>query len=168
MTSTLRALASDDGCRDRRSKGRRIRVGTHWLCDFASCNYLDSTCTRRSSILWLPELKRWGTHPSWSRLLGNPRLYVDIEEQLTSLLRAPDTLVLPTITIIHTSMIPVLAGQGAVLIDSQAHKTMYQGGTSPGATGATLAMSGRMTLSTSSRSFGRSPRACRGCSASTG
>lgn len=119
-------------------KGRRIHVGDHWLCDFASCNYLGFDLHPSIIDSVAEELRRWGTHPSWSRLLGNPRLYVDIEEQLTSLLRAPDTLVLPTITIIHTSMIPVLAGQGAVLIDSQAHKTMYQGGTIARGAGATL------------------------------
>jgi len=44
------------------------------------------------------QVARWGTHPSWSRLLGNPRIYLDIEDRLTELLEAPDTLVLPTIT----------------------------------------------------------------------
>ena len=53
-----------------------------------------STFTRRSSSRSSAELWRWGTHPSWSRLLGSPALYVDIEEQLTELLGAPDSLVL--------------------------------------------------------------------------
>jgi len=119
-------------------KGRRIRVGDHWLCDFASCNYLGFDLHPAIIESVERELWRWGTHPSWSRLLGNPRLYVDIEEQLTDLLGAPDTLVLPTITIIHSSVIPVLAGQGAVLIDSQAHKTIYEGGTIARGAGATL------------------------------
>ena len=39
-------------------------------------------------------------------------LYPEIEERLTELLGAPDTLVLPTITHIHMSVLPVLAGQG--------------------------------------------------------
>ena len=45
---------------------------------------------------------------------------------------------LPTITLIHTSVIPVLAGQGAVLVDSQAHKTIYDGATIARGAGATL------------------------------
>ena len=108
-------------------RGRRIRVGDHWLSDFASCNYLgfDLHPTIIESVA--DELRRWGTHPSWSRLLGSPRLYVDIEDELTALLGAPDTLLLPTISIIHTSVIPVLAGQGTVLVDAQAHKTIYEG-----------------------------------------
>lgn len=119
-------------------RGRRIRIGDHWLCDFASCNYLGFDLHPEIIQSVERELWRWGTHPSWSRLLGNPRLYIDIEEQLTDLLGAPDSLVLPTITIIHASVIPVLAGQGAVLVDSQAHKTMYEGAAIARGAGATL------------------------------
>jgi 8-amino-7-oxononanoate synthase len=107
--------------------GRRIRVGDHWLADFASCNYLGFDLEPEIMDAVDVEIRRWGTHPSWSRLLGNPALYPKIEEQLTDLLDAPDTLVLPTITHIHMSVIPILAGQGSVFIDSQAHKTIYDG-----------------------------------------
>jgi 8-amino-7-oxononanoate synthase len=119
-------------------QGRRIRVGDHWLSDFASCNYLGFDLHPAIIESVERELRRWGTHPSWSRLLGSPRLYVDIEEELTDLLGASDTLLLPTISIIHTSMIPVLAGQGAVLVDAQAHKTIYEGCTVARGAGATL------------------------------
>ena len=108
-------------------QGRRIRVGDHWLSDFASCNYLGFDLHPAIIDSVEQELRRWGTHPSWSRLLGSPRLYVDIEEQLTELLGAPDSLLLPTISLIHLSVIPALAGQGAVLVDSRAHKTIYEG-----------------------------------------
>ena len=119
-------------------RGRRIRVGDHWLSDFASCNYLGFDLHPEIIGSVAAELRRWGTHPSWSRLLGSPRLYVDIEEELTDLLGAPDTLLLPTISIIHTAVIPVLAGQGAVLVDAQAHKTIYEGCTVARGLGATL------------------------------
>ncbi len=119
-------------------RGRRIRIGDHWLCDFASCNYLGFDLHPEIIDSVHAELCRWGTHPSWSRLLGNPRLYVDIEEQLTELVGAPDTLVLPTITLIHASVIPVLAGDGVVLIDAQAHKTLYEGAAIARGAGATL------------------------------
>jgi 7-keto-8-aminopelargonate synthetase-like enzyme len=113
-------------------------VGDHWLCDFASCNYLGFDLHPAIIESVERELRRWGTHPSWSRLLGSPRLYVDIEDELTDLLGAPDTLLLPTISIIHTSVIPVLAGRGAVLVDAQAHKTIYEGCTVARGAGATL------------------------------
>ena len=93
-------------------------------------------------------MRQWGTHPSWSRLLGSPRPYVEIEEQLTELLGAPDTLVLPTITLIHTSVIPVLAGRGAVLVDAQAHKTIYDGAAIARGAGAAFTGSGPMTRAT--------------------
>lgn len=88
--------------------GRRIRVGEDWLIDFASCNYLGLDLDPSVIAAIEPEVKRWGTHPSWSRLIGSPRLYPRIEERLTELLGASDTLLLPTITLIHQSVIPLL------------------------------------------------------------
>jgi 8-amino-7-oxononanoate synthase len=107
--------------------GRMIRIGDHWLADFASCNYLGFDLDREIIEAVPAYLDDWGTHPSWSRLLGSPALYEQIEQRLTELLGCEDTLVLPTITHIHTSVIPVLAGSGTVLLDSRAHKTIYDG-----------------------------------------
>jgi 8-amino-7-oxononanoate synthase len=107
--------------------GRMIRIGDTWLADFASCNYLGFDLDREI-IGAVPEyLERWGTHPSWSRLLGSPVLYEEIEERLTELIGAEDSLVLPTITLIHMSVIPVLAGSGTIFLENRAHKTIYDG-----------------------------------------
>jgi 8-amino-7-oxononanoate synthase len=107
--------------------GRMIRVGDRWLADFASCNYLGFDLDREI-IEQVPEfLDRWGTHPSWSRLLGSPALYEQIEERLTELLGSEDSLVLPTITHIHMSVIPLLAASGTIFLDARAHKTIYDG-----------------------------------------
>jgi 8-amino-7-oxononanoate synthase len=107
--------------------GRMIRVGDRWLADFASCNYLGFDLDREI-IERVPEfLERWGTHPSWSRLLGSPVLYEQIEERLTALLGSDDALVLPTITHIHMSVIPLLAASGTIFLDARAHKTIYDG-----------------------------------------
>jgi 8-amino-7-oxononanoate synthase len=119
-------------------RGRRIRVGGHWLADFASCNYLGFDLDPEIAASIDEQVRRWGTHPSWSRLLGNPRLYPEIEERLTELLGAPDTLVLPTITHIHTSVLPVLAGGGTLLLEAQAHRTLYDGATAATASGASV------------------------------
>ena len=107
--------------------GRMIRIGDHWLADFASCNYLGFDLDRDIIESVPAYLDAWGTHPSWSRLLGSPVLYEQIEARLTELLGCEDALVLPTITHIHTSVIPVLAGSGTILLDSRAHKTIYDG-----------------------------------------
>jgi 8-amino-7-oxononanoate synthase len=107
--------------------GRMIRIGNHWLADFASCNYLGFDLDREIIEAVPAYLDRWGTHPSWSRLLGSPALYEDIEERLTDLLGAEDTLLLPTITHIHMSVIPLLAASGTIFMDARAHKTIYDG-----------------------------------------
>ena len=91
--------------------GRMIRIGDHWLADFASCNYLGFDLDREIIDSIPRTSSSWGTHPSWSRLLGSPVLYEQIEERLTELLGADDTLVFPTITLIHLSVIPLLAGE---------------------------------------------------------
>jgi 8-amino-7-oxononanoate synthase len=107
--------------------GRDIRIGDQWLTDYASCNYLGLDLDDEI-IEAVPEyLARWGTHPSWSRLLGSPVLYEEIETRLTGLLGSEDSLVLPTITHIHMSVIPVLAGGGTLFLDRRAHKTVYDG-----------------------------------------
>ena len=117
---------------------RRIRIGDHWLADFASCNYLGFDVEPEIMAAPAELIAKWGTHPSWSRLLGNPRPYLEIEEQLTELLVAPDTLVLPTITHIHMSVIPILAGKGTVFCEAQAHRTIYDGSSVARGNGATL------------------------------
>ena len=73
-------------------EGRRIRIGDHWLADFASCNYLGLDLDQEV-IDAVPEyLAKWGTHPSWSRLLGSPVLYEQLEETTTALLGSEDSL----------------------------------------------------------------------------
>ena len=107
--------------------GRMIRIGDHWLADFASCNYLGFDLDREIIEAIPAYLDTWGTHPSWSRLLGSPVIYEEIETRLTELLGSEDSLVLPTITHIHMSVIPLLAASGTIFLDARAHKTIYDG-----------------------------------------
>src|SRR5262249_30085478 len=60
--------------------GRRIRIGDQWLADFASCNYLGFDLDEEIIAAIPGYLAKWGTHPSWSRLLGSPSMYPAIEE----------------------------------------------------------------------------------------
>ncbi|MFE8991652.1 aminotransferase class I/II-fold pyridoxal phosphate-dependent enzyme [Streptomyces collinus] len=119
-------------------RGRHIRSGDHWLIDFASCNYLGFDWDPEVMGSVDPAVRRWGTHPSWSRLLGSPRLYPDIEERLAALLGAPDTLLLPTLTLVHSSVIPAIAEDGHVFVEATAHRTVYDGCVVARAQGATL------------------------------
>ena len=118
--------------------GRKVRIGDSWLTDWASCNYLGFDLDEEIIASVPGYLAKWGTHPSWSRLLGNPVLYPQIEEQITELLGCEDVLVLPTITHIHMSVIPVLVGDGTVFLDGRAHKTIYDGATVAAGHGATI------------------------------
>ena len=70
---------------------------------------------------------------------GQPACCIrEIEERLTELLGCEDSLILPTITHIHMSVIPVLAAGGTIFMDSRAHKTIYDGCQFAVARGATL------------------------------
>ena len=118
--------------------GRMIRVGDRWLADFASCNYLGFDLDRDIIEAVPAALDAWGTHPSWSRLLGSPVLYEQIEKRLTDLLGSEDSLVLPTITHIHMAVIPLLAASGTIFLDERAHKTIYDGCQAAKARGAAV------------------------------
>jgi 8-amino-7-oxononanoate synthase len=118
--------------------GRRIRIGRHWLIDFASCNYLGLDLDPEIQAEIGVQVARWGTHPSWSRMLGSPRLYPQIEERMCELLGVPDTLVLPTISQIHLAVIPVLARAGTIFLDARAHRTVYDGCVNARGQGATV------------------------------
>ncbi len=107
--------------------GRMIRVGERWLADFASCNYLGFDLDREVIEAVPGYLDAWGTHPSWSRLIGSPVLCEEIEAELTALLACPEALVLPTITHIHAAVIPLLAANGTIFVDRRAHKSIYDG-----------------------------------------
>jgi 8-amino-7-oxononanoate synthase len=118
--------------------GRRIRIGDRWLDDFASCNYLGFDLDAEI-IEGIPDyLRRWGTHPSWSRMLASPVLYERIEAELRELLGVEDVLALPTLTHISGSVIPALAAGGTILVDSRAHKTVFDGCRVARSQGATL------------------------------
>jgi 8-amino-7-oxononanoate synthase len=118
--------------------GRRIRIGDHWLIDFASCNYLGLDLDPGIQAEIGAQVARWGVHPSWSRMLGSPRLYPLIEERMSDLLGVADTLLLPTISQIHLAVIPILARQGTILLDARAHRTVYDGCVFARGKGATL------------------------------
>jgi glycosyltransferase 2 family protein len=71
-------------------------------------------------------------------MLGSPALYRQIETRLTELLGSADSLLLPTLTHIHASVIPVLASDGTVFVDARAHKTIWDGCVAARAHGATM------------------------------
>jgi 8-amino-7-oxononanoate synthase len=63
-----------------RVDGRRIRVDGRWLIDFASCNYLGLDLDPEIQAGVPDYLARWGTHPSWARMIASPALCEQVEE----------------------------------------------------------------------------------------
>ncbi|MCY1145419.1 pyridoxal phosphate-dependent aminotransferase family protein [Actinoplanes sp. Pm04-4] len=118
--------------------GRRIRIGQDWLVDWASCNYLGFDLDEEVIEAVEPQLRKWGTHPSWSRMLGSPQLYPQLEERLSELLGTEDVLLLPTISQIHLGVIPALIGKGTLIMESRAHRTIYDGCVFARGQGATM------------------------------
>ena len=121
-----------------RIDGRRIRVDGHWLVDFASCNYLGLDLDPEVLAQVPAYLARWGTHPSWARGIASPEPYRRIETVVSELLGVQDVLALPTLTHIHNGVLPALAGEGTVLVDLRAHRTIHDAATIAAARGATV------------------------------
>ncbi len=82
---------------------------------------------------------------------------------------AEDALVLPTITHIHMSVIPVLVGDGAIFLDGRAHKTIYDGAMVAAGHGATIQRFRHNDFETpGGAAAGERPRRCPGVIAMDG
>ena len=104
--------------------GRMIRVSDRWLADFASCNYLGFDLDPEIIHAIPAFVEAWGTDPSWSRLLGSPVLYEQIETRLTELVGSEDPWYFRRSRTSTASVIPVLAASGTIFLDERAHKTI--------------------------------------------
>ena len=120
--------------------GRMIRVGDHWLADFASCNYLGLDLDLDLEIIaGIPDsLERWGTHPSWARGIASPALYSRVEAVVRELLGAEDVLAFPTLTHIHNGVLPALTREGTLLVDNRSHRTLHDAAVIAKARGASV------------------------------
>jgi len=120
--------------------GRKIKVSDdHWVVDFASCNYLGLDLDSEMEKGVLPNIEKWGVHPSWCRLVASPHIYTEVEEKLASLIGTETTLILPTVTLISIGVLPALVGKSGVLfLDKSGHETMYEAAKIARDSGATL------------------------------
>lgn len=109
-------------------KGRKIRVSDdHWVIDFASCNYLGLDLDREMDYTISEEIGKWGVHPSWSRLVASPDIYNQLEREIADLIGTESSVIIPTVTLISTGVLPILVGKSGVLIlDKSGHETMYE------------------------------------------
>lgn len=108
---------------------RKIRVsGTHWVVDFASCNYLGFDLDEEMGSSIHTEIKKWGIHPSWCRLVASPDIYIQLENKIAELIGTEECIIFPTVTLISIGVIPALVGKSGILIlDKSSHETMYEG-----------------------------------------
>jgi acyl carrier protein len=107
--------------------GRNVKIGGRWYSDFASANYLGLDL-HPAVLASIPDaIRRWGAHPSWSRAVASPQIYQDLEREIARFIGVPDVLVFPTITLLHSGVLPVLAGSdGVILLDRAAHTSMQE------------------------------------------
>jgi 8-amino-7-oxononanoate synthase len=121
-------------------KGRKVRVSDdHWLIDFASCNYLGLDLDPETDKYVTEEIKKWGVHPSWCRLVASPEIYNFLEEKISSLVGTEACVIFPTVTLISIGVLPALVGKtGVLILDKSGHETMYEGAKIARDSGATL------------------------------
>jgi 7-keto-8-aminopelargonate synthetase-like enzyme len=102
-------------------------IGGRWRCDFASCNYLGFDLEPEIMSEIGPAVARWGAHPSWTRAVASPALYGELEHELAQMVGVPDTLVFPSISLLHLGVLPVLAdSDGVILTDASAHHSIAE------------------------------------------
>ncbi|MDH3754655.1 MAG: aminotransferase class I/II-fold pyridoxal phosphate-dependent enzyme, partial [Acidimicrobiia bacterium] len=108
-------------------KGRKVLIDGRWVSDFASCNYLGLDLHPSVIDAIEPAVRKWGLHPSWTRAIASPAPYRELEHRLADLIGVPDTVVFPTVTLVHMGVLPSLAGSGGtILIDRAAHNSLRQ------------------------------------------
>lgn len=106
---------------------RKLKIDGRWIFDFASCNYLGLDLHSDVMAAVLPAIQKWGVHPSWTRAVASPEIYETLESDLAAFLKAPSTLVFPSVTLLHAGVLPVLAGyDGVILRDISAHRSIYE------------------------------------------
>ncbi len=108
-------------------KGRQVEIDGRWVTDFASCNYLGLDLHPDVMASIDPMVRKWGTHPSWTRVVASPAPYRELEGRLADLIGVTDTVVFPTVTLLHMGVLPTLAGpNGVIFIDTSAHQSLQQ------------------------------------------
>ncbi len=126
-------------CRVDAQRGRQLLIDGRWVTDLASVNYLGLDLDPSVSEAVVPLVERWGTHPSWTRIVASPAPYHDLEAALARLTGAADALVFPTVTLTHLGLLPLLATRADTLVvDRAAHRSVQEAAELAAARGATL------------------------------
>src|SRR5829696_6493792 len=119
--------------------GRYLKVAGRWYSDFASANYLGLDL-HPAVLASIPDaIKDWGAHPSWTRAVASPQIYEDLEREIAKFIGAPHVLLFPTVTLLHSGVLPALAGgDSVILLDRAAHNSMQEAAQLAGARGTAV------------------------------
>lgn len=118
--------------------GRQLQIDGNQVIDFASCNYLGFDHHEEIKNAIPPMIDAWGVHPSWTRAVASPEPYVELERKLADLVGAPDTVIFPSVAMLNSGVLPVLAGpNGVILTDHDLHTTVQEACELAAARGAT-------------------------------
>jgi 8-amino-7-oxononanoate synthase len=118
---------------------RRALIDGRWKADFASSNYLglDENPAAYKKIDEYHE--HWGMQRCWTRAVATPKPVIELERRLSDLIGVEDVMIFPTVTLLHFGVLPLLAGvDGAIIIDTAAHKSMHEASALARAKGATV------------------------------
>jgi 8-amino-7-oxononanoate synthase len=141
-------------------RGRRVFIDGRWAVDFASCNYLALDLHPTMAAAIGPMVADWGVHPSWTRAIASPHPYRELEQRLAQLIGAYDTVLFPTLTLLHFGVLPALAGPGgAILVDRDAHHSIHEAAELAGARGTQIRLVRHGDLEDTAEKL----RATRGC-----
>jgi acyl carrier protein len=119
--------------------GRNVKIDGRWYSDFASANYLGLDLHPAVQAAIPEAVERWGAHPSWTRAVASPEIYEDLEREIARFIGTPEVLVFPTVTLLHSGVLPVLAGaDGLILLDRAAHNSIQEAAQLAGARGTAV------------------------------
>jgi myxalamid-type polyketide synthase MxaB len=106
---------------------RKVLIDGRWRVDLASCNYLGFDLEPEIMAAIPPAVEEWGVHPSWTRAVASPALYAKLEQELADTVGAAQTLVFPSISLLHLGVLPALAGvNGVILKDAESHHSIHE------------------------------------------
>jgi 8-amino-7-oxononanoate synthase len=109
-------------------KGRKVRVGDHWVLSFASASYLGLEQDARVKRAVCQAVCSWGFSLAMPRVLARDRVTADLEAAIAQFTAQPAALIFPSTTHAALDLLPLLSTpSGAIFVDSWAYPTSLEG-----------------------------------------
>ncbi len=118
---------------------RKVLIDDRWVDDFASGCYMGMDEDTRVIAASEAMVESWGLQRGWTRAVATPAPLLKLERRIADNIGVDDVMVFGTVTLLHLGVLPLLGGEtGAILIDSEAHKSMHEAATLARAKGTTV------------------------------